>query len=59
VIGSDSRLPGLLHACGHEGAGVGLAPATGYLIAQTATGQTAPVSLAPFDPGRFEEPSRA
>jgi len=31
----------------------------GYLIAQTATGQTAPVSLAPFDPGRFEEPSRA
>ena len=56
VIGSDSRLPGLLHACGHEGAGVGLAPATGYLIAQIATGQTAPVPLAPFDPGRFEEP---
>jgi D-hydroxyproline dehydrogenase subunit beta len=59
VIGADSRLPGLLHACGHEGAGVGLAPATGYLIAQIATGQTAPVSLAPFDPGRFEELSRA
>ena len=59
VIGSDARLPGLLHACGHEGAGVGLAPATGYLIAQIATGQTAPVSLAPFDPGRFEEPARA
>jgi D-hydroxyproline dehydrogenase subunit beta len=59
VIGSDARLPGLLHACGHEGAGVGLAPATGHLIAQIATGQTAPVSLAPFDPGRFEEPARA
>jgi len=59
VIGSDARLPGLLHACGHEGAGVGLAPATGYLIAQIATGQTAPVSLAPFDPARFEEPARA
>ena len=59
VIGSDARLPGLLHACGHEGAGVGLAPATGYLIAQIATGQTAPVSLAPFDPGRFEESARA
>jgi len=38
---------------------VGLAPATGHLIAQIATGQTAPVSLAPFDPGRFEEPARA
>ena len=59
VIGSDSRLPGLLHACGHEGAGVGLAPATGYLIAQIATGKEAPVLLAPFDPGRFEEPARA
>ena len=59
VIGSDARLPGLLHACGHEGAGVGLAPATGHLIAQIATGQTAPVSLAPFDPVRFEEPARA
>ena len=59
VIGADTRLPGLLHACGHEGAGVGLAPATGHLIAQIVTGQTAPVSLAPFDPGRFEEPARA
>jgi len=59
VIGPDSRLPGLLHACGHEGAGVGLAPATGYLIAQIATGKEAPVPLAPFDPGRFEEPARA
>ena len=58
VIGPDSRLPGLLHACGHEGAGVGLAPATGYLIAQIATGKEAPVPLAPFDPGRFEEPAR-
>lgn len=59
VIGPDSRLPGLLHACGHEGAGVGLAPVTGYLIAQIATGKEAPVPLAPFDPGRFEEPARA
>jgi glycine/D-amino acid oxidase-like deaminating enzyme len=59
VIGADARLPGLLHACGHEGAGVGLAPATGHLIARIATGQAAPVSLAPFDPCRFEEPARA
>ena len=28
VIGPDPRVPGLLHACGHEGAGIGLAPAT-------------------------------
>ncbi len=59
VIGSDVRLPGLLHACGHEGAGVGLAPATGHLIAQIATGQMAAVSLAPFDPGRFGEAAHA
>jgi glycine/D-amino acid oxidase-like deaminating enzyme len=59
VIGPDDRLPGLLHACGHEGAGVGLAPATGQLIARIATGQAAPVPLAPFDPNRFQEPARA
>jgi glycine/D-amino acid oxidase-like deaminating enzyme len=55
VIGSDPRAPGLLHACGHEGAGIGLAPATGRLIAQCATGQTPSVSLAPFAPERFSE----
>lgn len=33
VIGPDPRVPGVLHACGHEGAGIGLAPATGRLIA--------------------------
>jgi glycine/D-amino acid oxidase-like deaminating enzyme len=55
VIGADDRLPGLLHACGHEGAGVGLAPATGQLIAQVATGQAPSVPLAPLRPGRFEE----
>lgn len=32
VIGPDPRLPGLLHACGHEGAGVALAPGTARLI---------------------------
>jgi len=59
VIGADERLAGLLHACGHEGAGVGLAPATGHLIAQLAAGQAPAVSLAPFAPGRFGEPARA
>jgi len=55
VIGADDRLPGLLHACGHEGAGVGLAPVTGHLIAQIAAGQAPSLPLAPFGPGRFEE----
>ncbi|MFF4173821.1 NAD(P)/FAD-dependent oxidoreductase [Streptomyces sp. NPDC001744] len=32
VVGPDPRVPGVLHACGHEGAGVGLAPATGALV---------------------------
>ena len=38
VIGPDPRVPGLLHACGHEGAGIGLAPATGELVAAAVTG---------------------
>jgi D-hydroxyproline dehydrogenase subunit beta len=59
VIGADERLAGLLHACGHEGAGVGLAPATGHLIAQLAAGQPPSLSLAPFAPARFAERARA
>jgi glycine/D-amino acid oxidase-like deaminating enzyme len=59
VIGADERLAGLLHACGHEGAGIGLAPATGRLIAQLATGQVPDLALAPFAPGRFAEAARA
>ncbi|MHC0429367.1 NAD(P)/FAD-dependent oxidoreductase [Streptomyces sp. O3] len=55
AIGPDARVPGLLHACGHEGAGVGLAPATGLVIARCLTGGEPPVSIAPFDPARFGE----
>ncbi len=54
VIGPDPRVPGLIHACGHEGAGVGLAPATGRLVAQAATGVPADLSLEPFAPSRFD-----
>ncbi|WP_181009428.1 FAD-binding oxidoreductase [Streptomyces sp. SM11] len=32
VVGPDPRVPGVVHACGHEGAGVGLAPGTGALV---------------------------
>ncbi|MFJ2032527.1 NAD(P)/FAD-dependent oxidoreductase [Streptosporangium sp. NPDC087985] len=57
VIGEDPRTPGLHHACGHEGAGIGLAPATGYLIAQTLTGVRPGLDLAPFRPDRFDKES--
>ncbi|WP_435861203.1 NAD(P)/FAD-dependent oxidoreductase [Streptomyces morookaense] len=53
AIGPDPRAPGLLHACGHEGAGIGLAPATGFVIAHCLTGGEPPLDIGPFDPGRF------
>lgn len=54
VIGPDPRVPGLVHACGHEGAGIGLAPATGDLVASVLTGATPAVALRPFRPDRFD-----
>ncbi len=54
VIGPDPRAPGLLHACGHEGAGIGLAAATGDLIAESIVGDPTSIDLAPFSPARFE-----
>ncbi|WP_281246894.1 NAD(P)/FAD-dependent oxidoreductase [Amycolatopsis saalfeldensis] len=53
VIGVDPRRPGLVHACGHEGAGIGLAAATGHLIAQQLTGATPDLDLTPFRADRF------
>ncbi|MFI8501952.1 NAD(P)/FAD-dependent oxidoreductase [Streptomyces sp. NPDC085524] len=53
AIGPDPRRPGLLHACGHEGAGIGLAPATGLLLAAALTGADPVLPLAPFRPERF------
>ncbi|MFD8144169.1 NAD(P)/FAD-dependent oxidoreductase [Streptomyces sp. NPDC059708] len=53
AIGPDPRVPGLLHACGHEGAGIGLAPGTGLLIAAALTGTAPPLPPAPFRPDRF------
>jgi glycine/D-amino acid oxidase-like deaminating enzyme len=55
VIGEDPRAPGLVHACGHEGAGIGLSAATGHLIAQVLTGKAPDLDLTPFRPDRFEE----
>ena len=53
LIGADPTVPGLFHAHGHEGAGIGLAPATGHLIAELLAGDQPSVGLAPFDPARF------
>jgi glycine/D-amino acid oxidase-like deaminating enzyme len=53
VIGEDPRAPGLYHACGHEGAGIGLAPATGHLIAQALIDVRPDLDLDPFRPDRF------
>ena len=48
VIGQDPRLPNLWHATGHEGAGIGLAPATGDLLAALVLGQVPRVDARPF-----------
>jgi glycine/D-amino acid oxidase-like deaminating enzyme len=53
VIGADAEVPGLFHASGHEGAGIGLAPATAELITALVAGTVPPVDPAPFAPARF------
>ncbi|WP_331272967.1 NAD(P)/FAD-dependent oxidoreductase [Motilibacter deserti] len=53
VIGPDPRVPGLVHAHGHEGAGIGLAAATGELVAEAVTGARPSLDLSPFAPARF------
>ena len=55
VIGHDPRAPGLWHASGYEGAGIGLSAGTGKLVAQALAGLTPDMSLAPFAPERFGE----
>ena len=52
IIGADPEVPGLWHATGHEGAGVGLAPGTADLLRALIVGTPPPVDPAPFDPGR-------
>jgi glycine/D-amino acid oxidase-like deaminating enzyme len=53
VIGADPRRPGLWHASGHEGAGIGLAPATGAMIAALLTEAKPDVDPTPFRADRF------
>jgi glycine/D-amino acid oxidase-like deaminating enzyme len=52
VIGPDTEVAGLHHATGHEGAGIGLAPATGDLVAALVTGTAPGLDPAPFSADR-------
>jgi D-hydroxyproline dehydrogenase subunit beta len=55
IIGPDPRAPGLWHACGHEGAGIGLSAGTGAVVAQALAGVPTTLDLTPFAPERFPE----
>ncbi len=53
LIGPLSGAEGFYVATGHEGAGIGLAPATGRLIAQWVTGKPLDFPAGWFSPDRF------
>ncbi|MFI5776070.1 NAD(P)/FAD-dependent oxidoreductase [Nocardia sp. NPDC051570] len=48
VIGPDPRLPGLWHATGHEGAGIGLSLGTAELVADALADRPAEIDPAAF-----------
>ncbi|MFB9309450.1 glycine/D-amino acid oxidase-like deaminating enzyme [Agromyces hippuratus] len=52
VIGADPDVAGLVHATGHEGAGIGLAPVTAELVAHAVLGAPTTLDPTPFLPGR-------
>ena len=58
VIGADPRAPGLWHASGHEGAGIGLSVGTAKLISQAIAGARCDLDLSEFRPDRFAEGDR-
>ena len=53
IIGPFAEAPNVCVATGHEGAGIGLAPATGELVALWHTGAPSPVPIEWFSPDRF------
>ena len=53
ALGPSRALPGLWMATGHEGAGVGLGPISGELLAAALCGDRPALDLTPFDPDRF------
>jgi D-hydroxyproline dehydrogenase subunit beta len=48
VIGADPRLPGLWHATGHEGGGIGLSVGTAALLRAQLLGQPTPMGVDDF-----------
>ena len=52
VIGRDHRRPGLWHATGHEGAGIGLSLATADLLRDQLLGSATAIDAAPFSLAR-------
>ena len=53
LVGPVAGVPGLYLATGHEGAGIGLAPVTGQIIADWIVGGEAPAMAEAVRPGRF------
>src|SRR3954447_14495660 len=53
IIGPFAEAPNICVATGHEGAGIGLAPATGELVAAWQTGAPSSVPIGWFSPDRF------
>jgi glycine/D-amino acid oxidase-like deaminating enzyme len=53
IIGEDSMVKGLWHNAGHEGAGIGLAPASAEIIVDGIFARNSFMDVAPFSPARF------
>jgi D-hydroxyproline dehydrogenase subunit beta len=53
LVGPVDAVPGLYLATGHEGAGIGLAPITGQILAEWIVRKEEPSLAEPVRPGRF------
>ncbi|HTW10527.1 MAG TPA: FAD-dependent oxidoreductase [Acidimicrobiales bacterium] len=59
IIGPDAVVGGLLHATGHEGAGVGLAEVTAEIIWALVLGEPPPIDTGAFTADRWGNEQRA
>jgi glycine/D-amino acid oxidase-like deaminating enzyme len=57
IIGEDPVIKGFWHNAGHEGAGIGLAPASAELIRDGILGRTSFMDSRAFSPRRFVKAS--
>jgi glycine/D-amino acid oxidase-like deaminating enzyme len=53
IIGEDPMIKGLWHNAGHEGAGIGLAPASAQLLTDTILKRASFMNASAFSPTRF------